>query len=217
MEDCVSLSLRRHSILCAALLCALVSFAAEKAFADNASNPPSVSDPKASEAPAVSPQPQQPAQTVETTAGGSDFPVMRTLGGFALVISLILIAFLAARKIAPQYFNKRPSDRNLRVIETLPVGDKRSVAVIQLGDKRFLIGNTPQQITLLSQLENAISFIAEAEKAPQAEPATPSHANPFRKLYETEKNRGASRAGKEKTIPPDVRAKMRQLREALEG
>ena len=157
------------------------------------------------------------APTPEPVGGAAEFPVLRTAGGFALVISLILIAFLVARKVAPQYFNRRESQRNLKVIESLSVGEKRTVALIQVGERRFLIGNTPHQITLLSQLEDEFPLLAAPEKPGPGESAPQKPTHLFRRFYETEKNRSILGLGKEKTMPPDVRAKMRQLREALEG
>ncbi len=215
MKTCTFVLLVRRAVWSAALFSAVASFVTQQAFSEPAQA--SVSESKTSQQASTAPVQQQTAPLAEGAAGGMDFPVMRTLGGFALVISLILIAFFVARKIAPQYFTRHASQKNLKVIETLAVGEKRSVAVIQLGDKCFLIGNTPHQITLLSQLEDSFSPMAQPERAVVPEPSNPSFLNPFRKLYETERNHGAPRTGKEKTIPPDVRAKMRQLREALEG
>jgi flagellar biosynthetic protein FliO len=158
----------------------------------------------------------QPAQPTEPSAPVTDFPVLRTIGGFALVISLILIAFLAARKIAPQYFSKRASENSLKMIETISMGEKRSIAIIQVGDKRLLLGNTPHQITVLTSLEDSVPLLAAAD---QDADATSPHktVNPFRRLYERERNRGVDKSGKGKSLPPDVRAKMRQLRASLEG
>ena len=198
------------------LLCVFACNVMAQAPSAAASNPVTVSAPQASEQTPAPPTQTQAPQAAEMAGTGTDFPVFRTIGGFAVVLSLILIAFLVVRKIAPQYFNKRSAERNLKVIETMPVGEKRSISLIQVGEKSFLIGNTPHQITLLSALDNSFSLVTEAEKRSAAEPLR-NAVNPFRRFYETEKNRGAAKSGKEKTIPPDVRAKMRQLREALEG
>ncbi len=197
----------------AALLFALASSLPAQARSAAAANPETLPSPQPAP---VTPVQTQAAQAAEVPGGGTEFPVIRTVGGFALVLSLILIAFFIARKIAPQYFNKRTAEKNLKVIESLSVGEKRSVALIQVGEKRFLIGNTPQQITLLSPLDNSFSLISETDKH-TAEPLPANPVNPFKRLYEAERNRISSKPGKEKTIPPDVRAKMRQLREALEG
>jgi len=42
--------------------------------------------------------------------------------------------------------------RRLRLCETLPLGDRRFVAVIQVDDKEFLIGASSTQVQLLTQL-----------------------------------------------------------------
>jgi flagellar biogenesis protein FliO len=43
---------------------------------------------------------------------------------------------------------------SLRLCETLPLGEKRFLAVVQFEDRRFLIGATNQTISLLDRLEN---------------------------------------------------------------
>ena len=209
------------TVLCglgsALLLCSLISFVSAQALSAPAAKPATISEPQPSEhAPANHAQ-AQATPAAETPAAGMEFPVLRTIGGFTLVLSLILIAFLVARKIAPQYFNRCTPEKNLKLIENLSMGEKRSIALIQVGNKRFLVGNTQHQVTLLSPLEDSFSLVSEAEKNPSAESLPANPVDPFRRLYETEKNQSVPRPAKEKTIPPDVRAKMRQLREALES
>jgi flagellar biogenesis protein FliO len=46
-------------------------------------------------------------------------------------------------------------DRTLRVCETLPLGDKRFLAVVQCEGRRFLIGGTHHSISLLDRLDPA--------------------------------------------------------------
>lgn len=213
MKTCVLSPLVLYFVRGAALLCVLSSLAVAQALNAPASNA-AISAQQSTEQALAKPA---QAQAAETPAGGMGFPLIRTIGGFALVISLILIAFLVARKIAPQYFNKRSIERNLKLIESMSMGEKRSIALIQVRDRRFLIGNTPHQITLLSQLDDSLSLVSEAEKARSTAPTPKNLVDPFRRLYETERNRGVPKVGKDKAIPPDVRAKMRQLREALEG
>ena len=155
---------------------------------------------------------------VEAPADRLSFPALQIVGGLGLVLSLIVIAYIAAKKFAPQYFSKLPSERNVRVIETLPMGEKRSISLIQVEDRRFLVGNTPHQITLLAPLSDPIPLVSE----PEALPAAPrslmkkERTNPFQNLFEVEKNRSSPYSGKPKVIPEDIRTKMRQLREALE-
>ena len=138
---------------------------------------------------------------------------MRVVGGLGLVLSLIVLGTIGIRKFAPQYFAKMAPERSLKLLETLPMGERRSIAVIEIDEKRLLIGNTPNQITLLATLGESSYLRGEQEAATaglESQPPAPS----FKNLYEFEKN-GPGRARKT-IIPPDIRAKMRQLRESLE-
>ena len=168
-----------------------------------------------SDAPAAAAQPQL-AQAPEMQEADFHVPVFRTLGGLGLVICLMIGAYFAAKKFAPRYFSKAASEKNLRVIETLSMGDKRSISMIEIGNSRFLIGNTPNQINLLMALPEALSLVSE----PDAMAANPRSAGgkepsaPFRNLFEVEKKRSSQYTGN--PLPDDIRMKMRQLREALE-
>jgi len=159
--------------------------------------------------PASSPAPQ-----TSDSAPASDFSLIRTIGALGLVISLIVIGFLAARKYAPQLFNRRSEEPRMKVIETLPMGDRRSIALVQVDDSSFLVGNTASQISLLARLPWEFSLGTERD-INNPEPAAPAASRDgSRKLHQVEKKPAG--LGKPKPIPPDVRAKMRQLREALE-
>ncbi|MBN1571473.1 MAG: flagellar biosynthetic protein FliO [Acidobacteria bacterium] len=157
-----------------------------------------------------------PAPDAQTQTADPGFPVARTVGGLGLVLCLIAGGYFAARKFAPRYFSKSTAERNLKLIETLSMGDKRSISMIEVGNSRFLIGNTPQQINLLAALPEPFSMVSE----PEALPVTSRRAamnetmTPFRNLFEVEKKRPTQYAGN--PLPEDIRAKMRQLRESLE-
>jgi flagellar biogenesis protein FliO len=137
--------------------------------------------------------------------------VVKAVGGIGLVISLLLGGFVMFRKFAPQYIVKRPAERKLRVIESVSMGDKRNIAIVQAGSKQFLLASTPGQVTLLTALPDAIS-------APPGEsPAIEASAGAkFRNLYELEKKSIPVRPAARPELPPDIRGKMQQLRKALE-
>ncbi len=156
----------------------------------------------------------QPASDkTDLAESGTGFSFLRVVGGLGLVLSLIVLGTFGIRKFALQYLVKRTPERNLKVIETLPMGERRSIAVIEIDERRLLIGNTPNQITLLAALSESPSLRGEQESAtPGAD--SQATASTFKNLYEFEKN-GPARV-KKTIIPPDIRAKMRQLRESLE-
>jgi flagellar biosynthetic protein FliO len=158
----------------------------------------------------------QPNLVEETQQTSMDFPVFRTMGGLGLVVCLMIGAYFAAKKFLPQYFSKNPLGKNLKIIETLAMGDKRSISLIEVGRNRFLVGNTPHQINLLTTLNESISLVSEQEpvSAPSNDAVKRESKAPFRNLFEMEKKRSTQYTGN--SLPDDVRTKMRQLSEALE-
>lgn len=157
---------------------------------------------------------QQSAEKPEVADAGSGFSFLKVVGGLGLVLSLIVLGTFGIKKIAPQYFAKKTSDRTLRLVETLPMGERRSLVVIEFEERRLLIGSTPNQITLLANLDGS-SASASGEELPSPLSTPQASASSFRNMYEVEKG-GLNGGSKIKIIPPDVRAKMRQLRESLE-
>jgi flagellar biosynthetic protein FliO len=142
------------------------------------------------------------------------FPTIKVIGGMGLVLCLMGTVYFGAKKIFPQYFSKPKSMKNLRIVETLALGDRRSIALIEVGESKFLIGNTPQQINLVATLPESFS-LAEPESltAPLKSYSPKEAATPFRNLFEVEKTRIQKN---DNILSDDLRSKMRQLREALE-
>ena len=147
---------------------------------------------------------------------GAGYSMFRAIGGLGLVTFLLIAGYFAARKFTPRYFSKSASDKSLRIIETLSMGDKRSISMIQVGNSRFLVGNTAHQINLLTGLPESISMISEPEALSENPKASSKKESmiPFKKLFEIEKKRPTQFATN--PLPEDIRNKMRQLREALE-
>jgi flagellar biosynthetic protein FliO len=144
------------------------------------------------------------------------FPLFRAVGGLGVVLCLMVALYLGARKFFPHYFKKSVSEQNLKILETLPMGDRRSIALIEVAEKRFLIGNTQQQINLLTEIEESVplaspfqapSGISKKEEIKESEDS-------FKNLFEFEKKRPMPNSGN--PLPEDIRTKMRMLREALE-
>lgn len=159
-------------------------------------------------APPVQPPPAAPAESLPAMPDSGP-SLVRTLGGLGIVLALITAGYFAARRFAPRYFAKRDAHRSLRLVENLAMGEKRSVAIIAVEDRHYLIGNTPNGITLLAAIPGTF---AQPEEPAEAD-ARASGENSFRSLYEMESGAGRASA---KIIPPEIQAKMRRLREALE-
>jgi len=50
----------------------------------------------------------------------------------------------------------RRAPRRLRLCESLPLGDRRFVAVVEFDQARFLVGGTSASLVLLARLESAM-------------------------------------------------------------
>jgi flagellar biogenesis protein FliO len=56
-----------------------------------------------------------------------------------------------------QRFAVRRPERRLRLCETVQMGERRFVAVLQYEDQRFLVGATPNSISVLARLASSRS------------------------------------------------------------
>lgn len=174
-----------------------------------------VIEPPVAEPPVAEPPVQAfPVEKAEEPASG--YSMFRVIGGLGLVIFLMIAGCFALKKFPPLYFANRASEKNLKVIETLSMGDKRSIAMIEVGNRRFLVGNTAQQLSLLIALPESDPLTSQSETLSESAKGSSKKEDmiPFRKMFEVEKKRPTQYAAQ--PLPEDIRTKMRQLREALE-
>lgn len=77
-----------------------------------------------------------------------------------LVVGMIAgLAWLVNKTRAGQLVG---GTKQLRTLAVLPMGMKEKVAVIEVGNEQLVVGITPQQITLLTRLDEKIATQAEA-------------------------------------------------------
>ncbi len=146
----------------------------------------------------------------------SGISVIKTLGAVGLVICLILGGSNLFRRFAPQYISKSPNERLLKLVETLPIGDKRSILLVQAGNRRLLLAGTPGEVTLLTPLADDALRSSPGTEGP-FDDEVPSPAASFKNLCEIEKKAPPVHPSPRHSIPPDIQGKMRELRKALEG
>jgi flagellar biosynthetic protein FliO len=180
---------------------------------------PEASPPAAISALSTGSEPAAPGDASDLTpaAGWSDLvlTLFRTLGGVGLVLCLILGGFVLFRKYAPA--GRPGADRNLRLIESLPLGDKRNIVLLQVGNRKLLLASTPGQVNLLTsftEMSGNTGRIAAVTQKPPAPAAAPGN---FKKMFELQKQSVSAPQAVRATLPPDIRGKMLELRKALEG
>ena len=86
-------------------------------------------------------------------AATTEFPAQTLSRCGRHVVNFLVRLAAQARKIQVRQNKKR-----LRVCETVPLGDKRFVAVIQVDDQQFLLGGSSTSVSLLAQLEKPADF-----------------------------------------------------------
>ncbi|MEA4987047.1 MAG: flagellar biosynthetic protein FliO [Anaerovorax sp.] len=67
------------------------------------------------------------------------------------MIGVIYLSYLFSKYLATGT-SKMNSAKYMKIIDRLPTGQDRSVIILQIGDKHYLVGNTSQSINILTEL-----------------------------------------------------------------
>ena len=81
--------------------------------------------------------------------------------GGALTWEAILIWLAAASSWVRKFVGSRKSRKRLRVCETVSLGDKRFVAVIEIDGEQFLVGGASNSVATLARLDRSTEFSEE--------------------------------------------------------
>jgi flagellar protein FliO/FliZ len=114
------------------------------------------------------------AQTPPPLPSAVDGTVLRAFAGVVLVLGLVIgLAILLRRGVLTL-----PGQKGARVlsVETaLSLGDRRSVVVVNAEGRRFLLGLSPTQVNLLSELgPTRANFDRVLDRATSATPVEPA-------------------------------------------
>jgi flagellar biosynthetic protein FliO len=99
------------------------------------------------------------------TSGPEMASSLRNLVAVAVVLGLVVVfAWLVRRGVFGTLGRRGPS--GIRVETAVPLGERRSLAVVVVEGRRLLIGMTPAQVTLLTELQpESAGFAGTLEKA----------------------------------------------------
>jgi flagellar protein FliO/FliZ len=87
--------------------------------------------------------------------------MLRTLGALLLIVGLIVAAAWMMKRFGGARFGKVAEGApELSVLNTVALGDKRSVAIIRFGERTLLVGSTTQSITVLAESTDYSSLTA---------------------------------------------------------
>lgn len=113
------------------------------------------------------------AQTGEVSFG-LDGGLLRAFVGLVIVLGLIgLLAYLLRRGVITLPGHRGP--RPLVVETTLPLGDRRALAIVNVEGRRLLVGLSSSQISLVTELGAPLRPFDQAlDRASGAPPVIPS-------------------------------------------
>jgi flagellar biosynthetic protein FliO len=108
-----------------------------------------------------------PGNTSTSSANTPNFYATRTdnLSGrelfYRMMLSVILIVILggAAMYISKKFLPKivNPPGKNIRIIETTHLGNRKMVHLLKIGERKLLIGSTNENITMLADVTDALT------------------------------------------------------------
>jgi flagellar protein FliO/FliZ len=93
-----------------------------------------------------------------------DGELTRGVAAVGIVLALLAVAAWLLRRGAFGMAGKRTRGL-MRVEATLPLGERRSLMVVAVEGRRLLLGLTPAQVSLVTELERGESFDAALAKA----------------------------------------------------
>jgi len=96
------------------------------------------------------------AQTTEERAAaplnsGSGWILVKTMLALAFVVALVWVMTWALKKLASR--QSVPGGAGVRVVSATSLGPKKSIYLVDVADRRLVLGATDQQITCLTEME----------------------------------------------------------------
>jgi len=114
-------------------------------------------------------QPQSDTESENSSSYANDTDFFRgsdyNPGGAVLAVLFVLALFIAAiyvsKKLLPKITNL--SGKEIRIVETVHLGPRKAVHLLEIGNRRFLIGSTNENITKLADLGSDILDLSAKE------------------------------------------------------
>jgi flagellar biosynthetic protein FliO len=87
----------------------------------------------------------------------------RATGSVVLLVGLILIGAFLLKRYWPGRFGAVAGERHIEVLETVALGERQSLTLVQVGQSRLLLARTAGSITLLDRAEIATDAATDSE------------------------------------------------------
>ncbi len=119
------------------------------------------------------------AETAQREAPGVDAGnLLQTLFGLLLVLALI-VAMAWLMKRSQQWHGI--GQQQFKVIAALPLGPREKAVLLQVGEQQLLVGVTPQNVNLLTTLEQPLDLTSNQQNT--------VFANKFKHFMQQQRNK----------------------------
>jgi flagellar biosynthetic protein FliO len=93
--------------------------------------------------------------------GGAGFSIRAVLALF-FVLALFIAAIYVSKKLLPKITNL--PGKEIRIVETVHLGPRKAVHLLEIDNRRFLIGSTNENVTKLADLGSDLMDLSAKEK-----------------------------------------------------
>jgi flagellar biosynthetic protein FliO len=77
------------------------------------------------------------------------------------VVALGVAAIYVSKKLLPKITNL--PGKEIRIVETAHLGPRKAVHLLEIGDRRFLVGSTNESITKLADMTSTLTDLTAQE------------------------------------------------------
>ena len=114
-------------------------------------------------------QPQSDAESEDSSLfandqdyfGKSDYNPVGAILAILFVLALFVVAIYVSKKLLPRITNL--SGKEIRIVETIHLGSRKAVHLLEIGNRRFLIGSTNENVTKLADLGSDLMDLSAKE------------------------------------------------------
>ncbi|MEG1166172.1 MAG: flagellar biosynthetic protein FliO [Oscillospiraceae bacterium] len=91
--------------------------------------------------------------------------VVSIIGTILLMVAVFVGAYFVSKFVGKRYQPRYGFQKNIKILETTPIGKDRALMLVKAGEKVFLLGSTHSQFSLLSELDPQ-AFTETPEREP---------------------------------------------------
>lgn len=78
--------------------------------------------------------------------------ILSMIGTIVLMIAVFVGAYYVSKFVGKRYQTRYDFSKNISILESRNIGKDKALLIVKAGDKAFLVGSSPHQLTLIGEL-----------------------------------------------------------------